>query len=43
MFAGSDGGARRWATVASLVGTAKLDSFEPFAWLQDVLIRMAKS
>ena len=40
LFAGSEGGARRWAVVASLVETAKLNGVEPFAWLQDVLTRM---
>lgn len=28
--------------MASLVETAKLNSIEPFAWLQDVLIRMVE-
>ena len=40
LFAGSDGGARRWAVVGSLVETAKLNGVEPFAWLCDVLNRM---
>jgi len=40
LFAGSDGGAARWATVASLIETAKLNGIEPFAWLRDVLTRM---
>ncbi len=40
LFAGSDGGARRWAIVASLVATAKLNGVEPLAWLTDVLERM---
>ena len=40
LFAGSDGGARHWATVASLVATAKLNGVEPLAWLTDVLERM---
>src|SRR4051812_32613218 len=38
LFAGSDGGARHWAIVASLV--AKLNGVEPLAWLTDVLERM---
>ena len=37
---GSDGGARHWAIVASLVATAKLNGVEPLAWLTDVLERM---
>jgi transposase len=40
LFAGSDGGARQWAMVASLVATAKLNGVEPQAWLTDVLERM---
>ena len=40
LFAGSDGGARPWAIVASLVATAKLNGVEPQAWLTDVLERM---
>lgn len=40
LFAGSDGGAARWAVVASLVETAKLNGVEPYAWLRDVLTRM---
>ena len=39
-FAGSDGGARHWAMVASSVATAKLNRVEPLAWLTDVLERM---
>src|ERR1700688_4848349 len=40
LFAGSDGGAARWATICSLIATAKLHNVEPFAWLRDVLQRM---
>jgi transposase len=40
LFAGSDGGARHWAMVASLVATAKLNGVEPLAWLTDVLEQM---
>jgi hypothetical protein len=40
VFAGSDGAARHWAIVASLVATAKLNGVEPMAWLTDVLERM---
>src|SRR4051794_26444944 len=40
LFAGSDGGARHWAIVASLVATAKLNEVEPLAWLTDVLERV---
>ena len=38
---GSDGGAARWATVCSLIATAKLNDVEPFAYLKDVLERMS--
>ena len=41
LFAGSEGGAERWATVASLLATAKLNGVEPFTYLRDVLERMA--
>ena len=41
LFAGSDGGGARWATVCSLVTTAKLSEVEPFAYLKDVLERMS--
>lgn len=40
-FAGSDGGAARWAVVASLLATAKLNGIEPFAYLKDVLQRLS--
>ena len=39
-FAGSDGGADRWAIVVSLLATAKLNDIEPYAYLKDVLERM---
>jgi transposase len=41
LFAGSDGGAARWATVCSLITTAKLNNVEPFAYLRDVLERLS--
>ena len=37
----SDGGAARWATVCSLITTAKLNDVEPFTYLRDVLERMS--
>ncbi len=40
LFAGSEGGAKRWAIVGSLVETAKLNGVEPFAWLRDSLTLM---
>jgi transposase len=41
LFAGSDGGAARWAAVASLLATAKLNNVEPFAYLREVLERLS--
>jgi transposase len=40
LFAGSDGGADRWAIVCSLITTAKLNDREPYTYLKDVLDRM---
>ncbi len=40
LFAGSEGGARRWAVVASLIETARLNGVEPYAWLRDSLALM---
>ena len=40
LFAGSEGGARRWAIVASLIETAKLNGIEPYAWLRNTLARV---
>jgi transposase len=41
LFAGSDGGAARWAIVASLLATAKLNDVEPLSYLKDVLERLS--
>jgi len=41
LFAGSDGGAARWATAAPLLATGKLNDVEPFAYLKDVLGHMS--
>jgi hypothetical protein len=41
LFAGSDGGAARWAVIASLLATAKLNDVEPFAYLKDLLERLS--
>src|SRR3954454_17182534 len=35
LFAGSDGGAEHWATIASLIETAKLNGVDPYAYLSD--------
>jgi len=40
LFAGSDGGGARWATLCSLIETAKMNDLEPYAYLRDVLERM---
>ena len=40
LFAGADSGGRHWATVASLIQTAKLNGIDPLAWLTDVLERI---
>jgi len=40
LFAGSDGGGARWATLCSLIETCKLNGVEPYAYLKDVLERM---
>lgn len=37
LFAGSDGGAERWALAMTLIQTAKLNGIDPQAWLTDVL------
>ena len=42
LFAGSDGGAARWATACSLISTTKLNDVEPFAYLKDVLERIVQ-
>ena len=40
LFAGSDGGAEHWATIASLIETAKLNGVDPYAYLADVIARI---
>lgn len=40
LFAGSDGGAGHWATVASLIETCKLNDVDPLGYLTDVLTRI---
>jgi transposase len=41
LFAGSDGGGRTWATLATLLTTAKLNNVDPHAWLKLTLERIA--
>lgn len=40
LFAGSEGGARTWAILASLLQTARLNGLDPYTWLNDVLERI---
>lgn len=40
LFAGSEGGAETWATLASLINTAKLHDIDPRHYLTDVLERI---
>jgi hypothetical protein len=41
LFAGSDGGGRSWATIATLLQTAKMNNVDPVAWLTQTLERIA--
>lgn len=41
LFAGSDGGGRTWATIATLLQTAKMNDVDPLAWLAQTLERIA--
>lgn len=41
LFAGSDGGGRTWATIATLLMTARLNAVDPQAWLTQTLERLA--
>jgi transposase len=41
LFAGSDGGGRTWATLATLLATTKLNNVDPHAWLKLALERIA--
>ncbi len=41
LFAGSDGGGRTWATIATLLQTAKMNNVDPQAWLTLTLERIA--
>lgn len=42
LFAGSEGGGRTWATVATLLQTAKMNDVDPLAWLSQTLTRIAQ-
>ena len=41
LFAGHDEGGRNWARFASLIGTAKMNGIEPYAYLKDLFTRLA--
>jgi transposase len=41
LFAGSDGGGRAWATIATLLTTCKLNDVDPYAWAKLTLERLA--
>jgi transposase len=43
LFAGSDGGAEHWATIASLIETCKLNDVDPLGYLTDVLTSSQRS
>ncbi len=42
LFAGSDGGGRAWATIATMLQTAKINRVDPYAWLKQTLERLAQ-
>jgi hypothetical protein len=41
LFAGADSGSERAATIYTLIGTAKLNSVHPEAWLRHMLAHIA--
>jgi transposase len=41
LFAGHDEGGRNWARFASLIGTAKMNGVEPYAYLRDLFTKLA--
>ncbi len=40
LIAGSDGGGRSWATIATLLQTAKMNNVDPVAWFTQTLERI---
>ena len=42
LFAGSEGGGRTWATLATLLQTAKMNNVDPLDWLSLTLTRIAQ-
>ena len=43
LFAGSEGGGRTWATLATLLQTCKMNGVDPLAWLTQTLSRIAQA
>lgn len=43
LFAGSEGGGRTWATLATLLQTCKMNGVDPLAWLDQTLRRIAQA
>ena len=41
LFAGSDGGGRTWATIATVLQTCRMNDVDPQAWLTQTLERLA--
>ncbi len=41
LFAGHDEGGRNWARFASLIGTCKMNSVEPYAYLCELFTKLA--
>lgn len=42
LFAGSEGGARTWATLGTLLQTARMNNVDPLDWLSQTLARIAQ-
>jgi len=42
LFAGSHGGDRAWANIATLLQTVKMNDVDPHAWLTQTLERIAQ-
>ncbi len=42
LFAGSEGGGRTWATLATLLQTSKMNNVDPLDWLSQTLTRIAQ-
>jgi hypothetical protein len=42
LFAGSEGGGRTWATLGTLLQTARMNNVDPLDWLSQTLARIAQ-